>query len=71
MTLRARVGGSVAVRVLPRSRTAEKVRPLAVGKRGVAAYRNRGKNGVYVYVEVRPSAVRVAEYTLRITAARR
>ena len=71
MMLRARVSGSVTVRLLPRSRVAEKARPLAVGKRGVASYRNRGKRGVYVYVEVRPSAVRMADYTVRLTAARR
>jgi subtilisin family serine protease len=65
-TLRAHVTGSVRVRLLQR---AKQVRPLAVGERGVATYRNRGK-GVYVYVEVRP-AVRLAEYRLRLTAARR
>jgi hypothetical protein len=65
-TLRAQVTGSVRVRVLER---ATHVRALAVGKRGVAAYRNRGK-GTYVYVEVRP-AVRLAEYLLRITAVRK
>jgi hypothetical protein len=56
----------VRVRVLER---ATQVRALATGKRGVAAYRNRGK-GTFVYVEVRP-AVRVAEYRLRLTAARK
>jgi len=65
-TLRAQVTGSVRVRLLER---ATQVRALAVGKRGVATYRNRGK-GVYVYVEVRP-AVRLAEYRLRLTAARK
>jgi subtilisin family serine protease len=71
MILRARSTGPVAVRVLPRSRTAEKSRPLAVAARGVAAYRNGAKLGAYVYVEVRPAGTRVADYTLRITAARR
>jgi subtilisin family serine protease len=65
-TLRAQVTGSVRVRVLER---ATRVRALAVGKRGAAAYPNRGK-GTYVYVEVRP-AVRLAEYRLRITAVRK
>ena len=65
-TLRAQATGSVRLRVLER---ATNLRALAVGKRGVAAYRNRGK-GAYVYVEVRP-AVRLAEYRLRITAVRR
>ncbi|HEX9598305.1 MAG TPA: S8 family serine peptidase [Gaiellaceae bacterium] len=65
-TLRAKVTGSVLVRLLQR---VTQVRALAVGKRGVATYRNRGK-GVYVYVEVRP-AVRLAEYRLRLTAARK
>ena len=65
-TLRAQVTGSVRVRLLER---ATHLRALAVGKRGVAAYRNRGK-GTYVYVEVRP-AVRLAEYRLRLTAVRK
>jgi subtilisin family serine protease len=65
-TLRAHVTGSVRVRLLQR---ATRVLALAVGKRGVAEYRNRGK-GTYVYVEVRP-AVRLAEYRLRLTAARK
>jgi hypothetical protein len=42
---------------------------LAIGKHGVAVYRNVGK-GRYVYVEVRPAA-RLAEYQLGITAARK
>jgi len=71
MRLRARITGSVAVRILPRSQTAEKDRPLTVGKQGVAAYRNRTTRGVYVYVEIRPSNARAAEYTLRLSAARR
>jgi hypothetical protein len=67
---RARVSGPVALRLLPRSRRAISARPLAVAKRGVAAYRNRTKRGAYVYVEVRPTG-RTADYTLRLTAARR
>jgi hypothetical protein len=70
MVTRARVSGPVALRLLPRSRRATIARPLAVAKRGVAAYRNRTKRGAYVYVEVRPTA-RTADYTLRLTAARR
>jgi subtilisin family serine protease len=69
LVTRARVSGSVALRLLPRSRRAVSARPLAVAKRGVAAYRNRTKRGVYVYVEVRPLG-RTADYTLRLTAAR-
>jgi subtilase family protein len=64
-TLRAQVTGSVLVRVLQRTTRAH---ALAVGKRGVAAFRNDGK-GVYVYVEVRP-ATRLAEYRLSLTVAR-
>jgi hypothetical protein len=65
-TLHAQVTGSVLVRLLERTTRA---RPLAVGKHGVATYRNEGK-GLYVYAEVRP-AVRFAEYKLRLTAVRR
>jgi subtilase family protein len=64
--LRARVTGTVLVRLL---RRANQPRALATGKNGVASYRNRGK-GSYVYVEVRP-ATRIAEYRLSVTAARR
>jgi hypothetical protein len=70
MVTRASVSGPVALRVLPRSRRAIIAKPLAVAKRGVAAYRNRTKRGAYVYVEVRPTG-RTADYTLRLTAARR
>jgi subtilisin family serine protease len=70
MVTRARVSGSVTLRLLPRSRRAITARPLAVAKRGVASYRNRAKRGAYVYVEVRPSE-RTADYVLRLTAARR
>jgi subtilisin family serine protease len=65
-TLRAEVTGSVLVRLVERTM---RERTLAVGKRKVATYRNNAK-GMYVYAEVRP-AVRVAEYKLRLTAARR
>ena len=65
-TLRARVTGAVRVRLLER---ANRVHALALGKNGVAAYRNLGA-GRYVYVEVLP-ATRLAEYQLRITAARK
>ncbi len=69
-TLRTRVTGHVTVRLLPRAVITSKTRPLAVGKHGVAVYRNGGARGLYVYVELRPVA-RFAEYTLRLTAARR
>ena len=65
-TIRAQVAGSVFVRLLERT---TRERALAVGKHGVATYRNKGK-GSYVYAEVRP-AVRDAGYRLRITAARK
>jgi subtilisin family serine protease len=64
-TLRAQVTGQVAVRVLKR---ATRTSALAIDKRGVAAWRNKGK-GIYVYVEVRPTT-RLADYRLRVTAAR-
>ena len=70
MKLTARTTGSVALRILPRSARGNKARPLAIGKRGVAAYSNNGAHGIYVYVEVRPTA-RSAEYKLRLSAARR
>ncbi|MFL5952246.1 MAG: S8 family peptidase [Gaiellaceae bacterium] len=65
--LHVRAAGAVRVRVLPR--TKKPGRPLAVGRRGSAAYRNASPNGSYVYVELRPID-RTVEYTLRITAAR-
>jgi hypothetical protein len=61
--------GAVKVRVLrraPRGRS----KPLAIGKRGAAAYRNTSARGSYVYLELTPTAHTV-EYTLRLTAARR
>jgi len=70
MTLGARVKGSVTVRILPRFPKDKKATPLGVGKHGLARYPNKGRRGAYVYVEVRPS-VRMAEYTLRLRAARR
>ena len=70
MKLTARTTGSVALRILPRSARGNKARPLATGKRGVATYSNKGARGVYVYIEVRPTA-RSAEYKLRLSAARR
>jgi hypothetical protein len=63
--LRAHVTGSVLVQILER---AGHLRALAIGRRGTATYRNRAR-GRYVYIEVRP-ATRLAEYRLRITAAR-
>jgi Subtilase family len=70
--LRAHVTGRVAVRLLPRFQGMRKPRPLAVGKRGLVTYRSTSASGGYVYVEIRPAAgVRTAEYTLRLTTARR
>jgi subtilisin family serine protease len=70
-TLRAKASGAVALRILRRALLVNRVPALAVAKRGVAAYRNAGQRGVYVYVEVRPAGARVADYTVRFTAARR
>ncbi len=70
--LRANVIGSVTVRVLRRAPRPAKAQPLAVGKHGVAAYRNESRQGAYVYVEIRPAAgARSVAYNLRLTAARR
>ena len=69
--LRVRVSGRAVVRLVPRAPITSKTRPLAVGKRGIATYRNTGRRGVYVYVEVLTNAVRTAEYVLRLTTARR
>ena len=69
MTLHARFSGQVALRLLHRASRGGRTPALAVGKRGLASYRNPGKRGIYVYVEVRPAA-RAADYTLRLTAAR-
>ena len=70
-TLLARVAGTVAVRVLPRAPHAKETVPLAVGRRGSASYRNSSAQGGYVYIEVRPAGARTADYTLRLTVARR
>jgi len=69
MTLRARLTGRVVVRFLPRSANLKRARPLAVSKNNVAPYRNPARAG-YVYLEIRPSAVRAADYTVRLTTAR-
>jgi Subtilase family len=66
--LTARVSGSVEVRLLTRS---AKKQVLAVGRQGVATYRNGSGRGAYVYLEVRPHEVREASYTARVTVARR
>jgi hypothetical protein len=70
MTLRARLTGQVVVRFLPRSANLRRTRPLAVSRNHVATYRNVGRAG-YVYLEIRPAGVRSADYTVRLTAARR
>ena len=72
MVTRARVTGPVALRLLSRTPRAVTSRPLAVAKGGVAAYGNRANRGTYMYVEIRPATgARTADYTLRLTAARR
>ena len=63
-TLRVRGAGQVTVRLLGRAARAKKPSVLAASRNGVATYRN-------LYAEVRPAATRTADYTLRITAARR
>jgi Subtilase family len=70
-TLHAHVSGSVAVSILPRAPRMNKAAPLAVGKHGSAAYRNKSAHGNLVYVEVKPAGVRFAKYRLRLTASRR
>jgi hypothetical protein len=70
MTVRARVTGPVSLRLLRRATRGDRAPALAVARGGVAAYRNRGSSGLYIYVEVRPN-VRVTDYTVRLTAARR
>jgi hypothetical protein len=68
--LHVRASGAVKLRILPRSPRKAKAKPLAVGVRGAAVYRNTKTRGAYVYIEVTPAA-RVVEYTLRLTASRR
>jgi hypothetical protein len=69
-TLHVTAAGGVRLRVLPRAPRKAKTKPLAVGARGDAAYRNMTARGAYVYIEVTP-ATRVAQYTLRLTVSRR
>jgi hypothetical protein len=66
--LRLQSTGSVRLRVLPRFGKTNA--PLAVGAHGRATWRNSGRAGVFVYVEIRPHKAREAEYTLRLTASR-
>jgi hypothetical protein len=68
--LHVRATGAVTLRVLPRAPRTAKTKPLAVGRRGSAVYRNRAARGTFVYLEVRPTA-RSVDYTLRLTVARR
>jgi Subtilase family len=70
MVLHVRATGAVALRVLPRAPRTAKTKPLAVGRRGAAAYRNTATRGTYVYVELKP-ATRAVDYTLRLTVAQR
>lgn len=66
--LRARVTGSVALRLLARS---AKAHAVAAAPRGLATYRNGSAHGAYLYLEVRPNAVRDSSYSVRVTVARR
>jgi hypothetical protein len=68
--LRVGTTGGVKLRLLPRFSTTPKTRPLVVAKHGLATYRNTASHGVYLYVELQPSA-RSVEYRLRVTATRR
>ena len=65
--LRVQAAGSIGIRLLPRFGKTNA--PLAVGARGRAEWRNAGRTGIYVYVQIRPVKAREAEYTLRLTAA--
>ena len=67
--LHAELTGGVGVRML--RRFGKTNAPLTIGAHGRAAWRNKGRAGIYVYVEVHPARAREAEYTLRLTAARR
>jgi len=67
--LHVRTAGPVRTRVLRRIGQSSKTATLVVGNRGTAAYRNASARGAYVYVELTP-ALRVADYTLRLTVAR-
>jgi hypothetical protein len=66
--LRARITGPVTLHLLARS---AKKREVAVGRRGLATYRNGSRRGMFLYLEVRPQEAREASYTVRVTAARR
>lgn len=66
--LRARLTGSVALRLLAR---ATKTRAVAIARHGLATYRNSSQSGSYLYLEVRPYRAREASYTVRVTVARR
>jgi hypothetical protein len=66
--LRARITGPVTLQILARS---AKKRAVAVGRRGLATYRNGSRRGMFLYLEVRPQEVQEASYTVRVTAARR
>jgi len=70
MVLRVRASGAVKLRLLPRSSKTLKTQPLVVGKHGLATFRNTATHGLYLYVELQPSA-RSVEYRLRLTTARR
>jgi hypothetical protein len=66
--LHARITGSVALRLLARSARKQAV---AVARGGRATYRNVSSHGAFLYLEVRPHGAREANYTVRVSAARR
>jgi Subtilase family len=65
--LKAQATGSVSLRVLSRS---AKKHALAAARQRVATYRNASAVGAYLYLEVRPHAVREASYVVRVRVAR-
>jgi hypothetical protein len=62
--------GAVTMRLLPRFARTRKTVALAVAKHGALSYRNPARHGDFFYLELRP-VTRTAEYTLRLTVARR
>jgi hypothetical protein len=70
MVLRVHTTGAVKLRLLARLTKTLKARPLVVAKHGLAAFRNTASHGMYLYVELQPTA-RSVEYRLRLTAAGR
>jgi hypothetical protein len=66
--LQARSSGSVALRLLTRS---ARKHVVGVARAGLVSYRNDSGRGTYLYLELRPHGAREADYTVRLTVARR